>query len=129
MHTRIFILIFAVVITCMFTLAITSAENWSLVDEMGIGTVMLDSDSIQGDKNATVAARIKIISHLRNYAEPKAVKQVITYYEFDCSLNVYRTKNPVYHFANGTKEKTRETSSWQDSGDRLTQALREYLCK
>jgi hypothetical protein len=129
MHERFFIGAFSILITFMFFLATTSAENWNLVEDMGIGTVMLDSDSIQGDKNATVGAKIKIVSHMRSYSDPKAVKAVITYYEFDCSINMYRTKNPVYYFANGTEEKTKETSPWQDSGDNLTQTLREYLCK
>ena len=87
MKERLFINIFLLFSMIIVLIASVSAENWVLVEDMGVGKVKLDGDSIKGDRESTVGAKIKIISHLRSYAEPKAVKEVVTYYE----VNNYAT--------------------------------------
>ena len=129
MKERLFINIFLLFSLIFLFIVLVSAENWVLVEDMGVGKVKLDGDSIKGDRKSTVGAKIKIISHMRSYANPKAVKEVVTYYEFDCKINVYRTKDPTYYFSDGSKEKTKETSPWQSSEDKLTLTLKKYLCK
>jgi hypothetical protein len=129
MKERLFINIFLLLSIIFLLISSVFAENWVLVEDMGVGKVKLDGDSIKGDRNSTVGAKIKIISHMRSYADPKEVKEVVTYYEFDCKADVFRTKDPTYYFVNGSKEKTKETSSWQRSEDKLTQTLKKYLCK
>ncbi|MEE9523461.1 MAG: surface-adhesin E family protein [Thermodesulfovibrionales bacterium] len=129
MKERLFISAFILVYTFLLSISSVTAENWVLIEDMGVGKVMMDADSIKEDRSSTVGAWIKIISNIRSYADPKAVKEVVTYYEFDCKINVYRTKNPTYYFSDGSKEKTKETSSWESSEDSLTLTLKEYLCK
>lgn len=129
MKERLFINIFLLLSIIFLLISSVFAENWVLVEDMGVGKVKLDGDSIKGDRNSTVGAKIKIISHMRSYADPKEVKEVVTYYEFDCKADVFRTKDPTYYFVNGSKEKTKETSPWQSSEDKLTQTLKKYLCK
>jgi hypothetical protein len=129
MKKRSFISVFILIITLLIVTMPASAENWSFIKDMGVGKVMLDVDSIKGEGNSIAGARIKIVSYMRSYADSKAVKEVVTYYEFDCNLGVYSTIDPIYYFSDGSREKTKETSPWQDSGDNLTQTLKDYLCR
>ena len=105
------------------------ASQWVLIEDMAVGKVMLDTESIKEERFSITSANVKVISQMRVPAGSKEVKAVVTSYEFDCRKNKFRTVDPIYYFSDGSEDKLKETSLWQDSKDNLTQSLKNYLCK